>query len=133
MIIFLKTKHIIQQSSLIGQLNANNLFDPKFAYVEFGCGRAELSRYLNRALIDKQINTVKTDEQVEFLLIDRASPSMKFDTKLGKDYNEIKTKSNNKDLNKPPKVERLKVDIKDLVLDKAFVNGNFEKPNKSDI
>lgn len=122
-------KHIIQQSSLIGQLNVNNLFDPKYSYVEFGCGRAELSRYLNRALIDKQINTGKTNEQVEFLLIDRASPSMKFDTKLGKDYNEIKTKSDNKDLNKPPKVERLKVDIKDLVLDKAFVNGNFEKPN----
>lgn len=74
--------------------------------IEFGCGRAELSRYVSRAHYftfkdekpateAENKNSDKGSEQVTknatsrpFLLIDRGGPRMKFDTKLLKDYEE---------------------------------------------
>lgn len=93
-------KHILQQSCLIGQLAENSLLSSDVCYVEFGCGRAEFSRYLSRC-----------QESSSFLLIDRSLPRMKMDKKILEDY---------RFSGNPPRIERIKIDIKDLVLDSAM-------------
>lgn len=92
--------------------------------VEFGCGRGELSRYVSRAQLfpteDEKSNNIayNANERRKYLLIDRAGPRMKFDSKLLKDYNEEsgKTRASVPE----PWVERLRVDIKDLDLNQAL-------------
>lgn len=107
-------KHFIQQSSLIGQLVKHKLFDKSNLYVEFGCGRAEFSRYLNLALYKSASDQgVQNNVGTKFLMIDRDRPRMKMDKKIIEDIREI----DNKNL---PVVHRLKVDIKDLQLAKAI-------------
>lgn len=162
-------KHIIQQSSLIGHLDNQGLYGPQFNYIEFGCGRAELSRYLSKAIVyetlnksaqvahDNNINNGANVEMPGFLLIDRSPVRMKMDTKIGKDYAEVKQffdkKSNNGDDNgereqatddsnsringdkkvtnadngEPPYVHRVKIDIKDLNLDYCLQLSGFNK------
>lgn len=93
-------KHILQQSCLIGQLSENSLLSKDLCYVEFGCGRAEFSRYLSRC-----------QDSSSFLLIDRSLPRMKMDKKIHEDF---------RFAGNPPRVERIKIDIKDLVLDSAM-------------
>lgn len=112
-------KHIRQQSSLIGQLINNGLVksnvDPGII-IEFGCGRAEFSRYFNKAI--KEINN-DLQASNKYLLIDRENPRVKFDNKIIHDSNDCGI---NNDV-----VKRLKVDIKDLKLSEAlkeFNSGN---------
>lgn len=95
-------KHIRQQSSLIGQLERHSLLpNSNTITIEFGCGRGEFSRYLNKS-IDEMSNG---EIQNRFLLIDRDNPRLKFDNKIITDCS--KTKAITK---------RLKIDIKDLKL-----------------
>lgn len=103
-------KHIRQQSSLIGQLEARGLMPQKgCCVVEFGCGRGEFSRYLNRALTATGPSTQVEDPEASeagvnkptFLLVDRDNPRVKFDNKIQAEDGIAK---------------RLKVDIKDLKL-----------------
>lgn len=115
-------KHIIQQSSLIGQLINNDIINNKSSnsnlIIEFGCGRAEFTRYFNKAMNKYYENSYK-NENVQYLLIDRENPRLKFDKKIIKDSEDDKINN--------IKVERLKVDIKDLKLIeslKYFKNDN---------
>ncbi|CAI8504889.1 unnamed protein product [Pichia kudriavzevii] len=112
-------KHIIQQSSLIGQLINNGLISENEnpgIVIEFGCGRAEFTRYFNRAI--EEINKNKP-HCGEYLLIDRENPRLKFDKKIAAD-SEAKGNQN-------VKVERLKVDIKDLKLIEALRGFQMQK------
>lgn len=100
-------KHIKQQSSLIGQLINHELLSKKESIknpniiIEFGCGRAEFARYLNRAM-----GTYLDDfKKIKYLLVDRDNPRLKFDNKIVKDIELCENTT-----------ERLKVDIKDLKL-----------------
>lgn len=99
-------KHIVQQASLIGHLKDNNL-DSGCNYVEFGCGRAELSRYLSQSQMSEN------KQAVDYLLIDRSPVRMKLDGKIVKDW-EYGSGT------KCPLVKRIKIDIRDLDLDKAL-------------
>lgn len=125
-------KHATQQGSLIGHMEKIGLLDNRHlegtprdnVIVEFGCGRGELSRYVSRAQLfpteDEKSKTISynPNELRKFLLIDRAGPRMKFDSKLLKDYNE---ESEETRAGVPePWIERLRVDIKDLNLNKAL-------------
>jgi tRNA:m4X modification enzyme len=96
-------KHAIQQSSLISQLDKNTLLASKLDYIEFGCGRAELSRYLLQSVVHQDMGTSG------FILIDRSPTRLKLDSKMVKDC-----EANGLE---PAKVFRAKVDIKDLYID----------------
>lgn len=99
-------KHILQQSSLIGQLIEHSLINPENVVIEFGCGRAEFTRYYNKAMNEMFKGTKKYTPQ--YLLIDRENPRLKFDKKIAMDSEQDQVKNT--------EVERLKVDIKDLKL-----------------
>ncbi|GMM33792.1 tRNA:m4X modification enzyme [Saccharomycopsis crataegensis] len=136
-------KHIIQQSSLISHLIENGLYGNDKDYIEFGCGRAELSRYLAKDIVYRTLCTHK--DQLDdvsmpgFLLIDRSGSRMKMDSKIAKDYMEVRqsidlstsnTKSDvaSSELSKlAPFVLRLKTDIKDLYLDDVLQTPQFQK------
>ncbi|ODV90124.1 hypothetical protein CANCADRAFT_12903, partial [Tortispora caseinolytica NRRL Y-17796] len=97
------TKHGTQQEHLVDLILSLQRQEPD-AYIEFGAGRGELSRYLALALDHKKPNL--------FVLVDRDGPRMKQDSKLEQDalahgY-------------EPPQVQRHKVDIKDFKLDRAL-------------
>lgn len=96
-------KHAIQQSSLISQLDKNGLLSSKMEYIEFGCGRAELSRYLLQSVMHQDQATSG------FILIDRSPTRMKLDSKMIKDAEAKKLPE--------PKIFRAKIDIKDLYID----------------
>ncbi|CDK27501.1 unnamed protein product [Kuraishia capsulata CBS 1993] len=96
-------KHVIQQSSMIQHLEQlGALSDSELSFVEFGCGRAELSYYLSKVL-QKRNETQKVKTQ--FLLVDRGNPRMKFDHKMRESGINAR---------------RVKVDIKDLIVEKAL-------------
>ncbi|ODQ77047.1 hypothetical protein BABINDRAFT_163781 [Babjeviella inositovora NRRL Y-12698] len=119
-------KHAIQQASLIGHLHAEGLLVPKgdaaHIFMEFGCGRAELSRYVNQAALHHSVGPIR-DGASGFVLIDRASNRNKLEQKLVKDYYEANAKCPlvQADTKKAhaPSVLRMKVDIKDLLLDEV--------------
>lgn len=106
-------KHAIQQSSLIQNminykiLNMSTSSDNSQDYIEFGCGKAEFSRYLNQVIILS--NDIRP---ITYHLIDRASNRMKFDTKIVSDTQEFTKQSKIK-----PHIDRIKIDIKDLKID----------------
>lgn len=121
-------KHALQQASIIGNMDNNGLLGAEGVVIEFGCGRGELSRYIARSQLLKQLrnqenSTEKSTHvivQQKFLLVDRAGPRMKLDSKIEKDFVEtLQGLSLSYDQEVLPKVERLKIDIKDLVLDKV--------------
>lgn len=104
-------KHIKQQSSLIGQLVEFGLVSKKERpeiVIEFGCGRAEFTRYLNKAMAKYCVD--ETTKEDLYLFVDRENPRLKFDTKMGEDVEK------DEDGGRNVMVERLKVDIKDLIL-----------------
>ncbi|KAH3673501.1 hypothetical protein WICMUC_003607 [Wickerhamomyces mucosus] len=105
-------KHILQQSSLISHLNTRDLLSSDLNYVEFGCGRAELSRYLLQCIIfqnkENPLN-LHSDSFSNFLLIDRSPTRLKLDSKMIKDLQDFNLK--------PNKIHRIKIDIKDLFID----------------
>lgn len=105
-------KHAIQQSSLIQNMldcDVLNPLSPTQDYLEFGCGRAEFSRYLNQV-----VYTACKDEprQITYHLVDRGSNRMKFDSKFPTDTQEITGQKK-----VVPAIRRVKIDIKDLKMD----------------
>lgn len=116
-------KHAIQQGSLIGHMErAGILTSFDNVVIEFGCGRGELSRYVNQAqFISKHEGKPRVgDKSRKFLMIDRAGHRMKFDTKLLKDFHEFVTDEEKQQEIGEPVVERIKIDIKDIDLAKAL-------------
>ncbi|CCK67824.1 tRNA:m4X modification enzyme KNAG_0A01350 [Huiozyma naganishii CBS 8797] len=97
-------KHAEQQSSLIQHLLEACPPGRHRTFVEFGCGRAEFSRYVNQAYLHA------APDPPDFVLVDRSSNRMKFDTKIAKDTEEMCPSASNK-------VTRVKIDIKDLQMD----------------
>ncbi|ODV95873.1 hypothetical protein PACTADRAFT_24107, partial [Pachysolen tannophilus NRRL Y-2460] len=116
-------KHILQQSSILGHLNDLSLLDKRNLFIEFGCGRAELSRYLSRSLIVDSENQNCNFNNINFALIDRSPSRLKMDKKFVEDYREIFPKSVKNEENQI-NVQRFKIDIKDLNLD-AMIQQNF--------
>lgn len=118
------TKHAIQQSSLIQHLmDSNLLLDTSF--IEFGCGRAELSRYINQVITSRCSDQEQGYSTPHFTLIDRGSNRMKFDKKFNDDYSELskgKTLPGNARL-----TNRCKIDIKDLEIDSLLSNGEKQQ------
>lgn len=111
-------KHAIQQSSLIQHLCTRNL-TRNTSFVEFGCGRAELSRYVNQFVTHE--NTARSSPHSQhFVLIDRASNRMKFDKKFADDFEEMTGSGA-----PHPMTHRYRIDIKDLKLDPLLQDGNY--------
>lgn len=92
-------KHAIQQSSLIQHILSRITPLNNLTITEFGCGRAEFSRY-----IYESVKFSFPDTKQNFILLDRAPNRNKFDNKL----------SNNKN--------RIRIDIKDINLSPLVSN-----------
>lgn len=98
-------KHAIQQSSLIGNLKRLKLLHGSNTYMEFGCGKAELSRFVNLSIIEDKAYQPTAPS---FGFIDRGVNRMKMDSKIVKDYENLSEK---------PEIHRSRIDIKNLNLD----------------
>ncbi|ENN78932.1 hypothetical protein YQE_04609, partial [Dendroctonus ponderosae] len=88
-------KHFKQASSILGLMKENGLFRDQTCYIEFGAGRGQLSCWIAEA--------TESLEKCQLLLVERASPKHKRDNKLAKTSDRI---------------QRIRADIADLVLDK---------------
>ncbi|KAL6947709.1 hypothetical protein ACO0RG_000289 [Hanseniaspora osmophila] len=129
-----QSRHAVQQSSLIQHIrkslnkNSNKTGNPLF--VEFGCGRAELSRYLNLSLsLDHESDKKIADESkpsmgnlLSFLLIDRGANRLKFDHKFAEDCHPLPG----------PVVKREKADIKDIDLN-ALIECDFQNHDELNV
>jgi len=87
-------KHLIQNSSLLGQLDKSGLLENGNTFIEFGSGRGQLTYWLTRAVTDPST--------CQFILVDKASHRHKFDNRL-RDCEDIE-------------LVRLRADIQDLSL-----------------
>ncbi|CAH6719809.1 tRNA:m(4)X modification enzyme Trm13p [[Candida] jaroonii] len=113
-----QAKHPIQQASLMGNLKSQGLLNANSFYVEFGCGKAELSRFLNSCVQSDMLDNNSFDsENYGFGLIDRGINRMKNDPKIIKEAQEFNSEYGRS--NKPT-VKRTRIDIKDLDL-KTFL------------
>lgn len=108
-------KHIDQQSSLVGQLQEADLLSHEAFYVEFGCGKGELSRTVNKCILhdyENQTHEQKDNQAVfGYGLIDRGVNRMKMDNKILKDCQVSSA-------GLVPIVKRSRIDIEHLDLDK---------------
>ncbi|KFQ17321.1 tRNA:m(4)X modification enzyme TRM13, partial [Merops nubicus] len=86
-------KHLKQQASILGNMEKLHLLGPGRCFVEFGAGRGKLSRWVDVAL--------QNAENVQFLLVERATTRFKVDGKLKR---------------RDSMFERLQVDIQHLCL-----------------
>lgn len=75
------TKHVEQLSSLVGGLKNGGLLSTNCVYMEFGCGKAELSRSINLA----NIKDYSDSSHYGFGLVDRGVNRLKNDSKILKD------------------------------------------------
>ncbi|XP_040264180.1 tRNA:m(4)X modification enzyme TRM13 homolog [Bufo bufo] len=88
------SKHLKQQGSILGHLERLGLLGQSRCFVEFGAGRGKLSHWVNIATEDA--------ENVQFLLVERATTRFKMDGKQRKST-----------------FERLHIDIQHLCLDRV--------------
>ncbi|RLV91643.1 tRNA:m [Spathaspora sp. JA1] len=102
-----RQKHALQQSSLIGNLKSMGLLNPECFYIEFGCGKGELSRFVNLCILE-DYQTQKDTEKYGFGFIDRGVNRLKQDNRILNDCKD----------SLQPKLKRTRIDIKDLNLDK---------------
>ncbi|RCK66249.1 tRNA:m(4)X modification enzyme TRM13 [Candida viswanathii] len=108
-------KHPIQQNSLIANLKTMQLLNESFFYLEFGCGKGELLRYLNQCILQQDPSESST---YGFGLIDRGKNRMKADSKMILDCEQAAL---------TPQVKRSKIDIKDFDLDKFIADLTIDK------
>ncbi|CAO3698829.1 unnamed protein product [Rhizopus stolonifer] len=103
------TKHLDQQSSLIGHMEKNGMLKDKSSiFVEFGAGKGELSGWVKKAVNEE-------NGEGSFVLIDRKNVRNKVDPSL---VGHSENKST---------VQRLLMDIKDLQLAKVECITDNEK------
>lgn len=88
-------KHATQQSSLIGNLDKLGILQKDNAFIEFGCGSGEFTRYIFEAV-----------EPLHSILVDRKKIKLKVSILVIQIGSDIKTKS----------WQRVVMDIKDLKL-----------------
>ncbi|XP_040039257.2 tRNA:m(4)X modification enzyme TRM13 homolog [Gasterosteus aculeatus] len=72
-------KHLKQQSSLLGHLEALGLLGRGRCFVEFGAGRGKLSHWIHEAL--KTRDPLQTCDDLQLLLVERSSTRFKVDGK----------------------------------------------------
>ncbi|NXL42670.1 TRM13 enzyme, partial [Podilymbus podiceps] len=96
-------KHLKQQASILGNMEKLHLLGPGRCFVEFGAGRGKLSHWVDVAL--------QNVENVQFLLVERATTRFKVDGKHKRTDSIF---------------ERLQVDIQHLCLNKVPI---LEKKN----
>ncbi|NXW03986.1 TRM13 enzyme, partial [Fregetta grallaria] len=89
-------KHLKQQASILGNMEKLHLLGPGRCFVEFGAGRGKLSHWVDVAL--------QNVENVQFLLVERATTRFKVDGKHKR---------------RDSIFERLQVDIQHLCLNKV--------------
>ncbi|XP_064371921.1 tRNA:m(4)X modification enzyme TRM13 homolog [Dromaius novaehollandiae] len=89
-------KHLKQQASILGNMEKLHLLGPGRCFVEFGAGRGKLSHWVDIAL--------QNAENVQFLLVERATTRFKVDGKHKR---------------RDSIFERLQVDIQHLCLNKV--------------
>ncbi|KFW88233.1 tRNA:m(4)X modification enzyme TRM13, partial [Phalacrocorax carbo] len=89
-------KHLKQQASILGNMEKLHLLGPGRCFVEFGAGRGKLSHWVDIAL--------QNVENVQFLLVERATTRFKVDGKHKR---------------RDSVFERLQVDIQHLCLNKV--------------
>ncbi|KAI8142883.1 methyltransferase TRM13-domain-containing protein [Fennellomyces sp. T-0311] len=96
-----QTKHLDQQSSLLGHMASAGMLDNKEAcFIEFGAGKAELSAYVKAAVAE-------VNGEATYVLVDRKIVRNKVDNALMG----LSTKRST--------VQRVTIDIKDLDLSKV--------------
>ncbi|KAI7791209.1 tRNA:m(4)X modification enzyme TRM13 homolog [Triplophysa rosa] len=98
-------KHLKQQASILGNMEALKLLSPDRCYIEFGAGKGKLSHWIHVAL--------KASENVHFLLVERSSTRFKVD---GKHKNADST------------FDRLQVDIQHLDLNRVPLLREKRRP-----
>nr|XP_013224448.1 tRNA:m(4)X modification enzyme TRM13 homolog [Columba livia] len=91
-------KHLKQQASILGNMEKLHLLGPGRCFVEFGAGRGKLSHWVDVAL--------QNAENVQFLLVERATTRFKVDGKHKR---------------RDSVFERLQVDIQHLCLSKFLL------------
>ncbi|KAJ1964066.1 tRNA:m4X modification enzyme [Dipsacomyces acuminosporus] len=100
-------KHALQQASLVGHLERRGLLDKKYALLEFGAGKGELSVYVHAALDSG------SKDASDIFLIDRKNFRMKFKAEA----DDSQDRRNRSDTNKTQdKFQRIYIDIRDLDL-----------------
>ncbi|GEQ70464.1 hypothetical protein JCM33374_g4141 [Metschnikowia sp. JCM 33374] len=112
-------KHVAQQSSLIAAMKEANLLSSETFYVEFGCGKAELSRMVNACVVHdfkQSINQDNTHQNYGYGLIDRGVNRMKMDNKIVADCEGTPIQ---------PQIKRSRIDIQHLDLDKFMEPMNY--------
>lgn len=120
-------KHPIQQSSLVGNLKARGQLGVDNFYVEFGCGKAELSRFLNFCMlkeVSEQEESDKESQNYGFGFIDRGINRMKNDPKIIKETAQFNTE-NQRSIE--VQIKRSRIDIKDLDLTKFLESCHYQK------
>lgn len=115
-------KHITQQSSLVGQLKEAGLLSPEMFYVEFGCGKAELSRTVNACILHDVTDDTKQQGVYGYGLIDRGVNRMKMDNKILRDCEQASAPNKLE-----PIVKRSRIDIEHLDLDKFLEEENPQR------
>lgn len=108
-------KHILQQSSIAGILNELQLLSTENFYVEFGCGKGDLSRSINTCIMSEIGTQPLVPSTYGFGLVDRGSNRMKVDSKIITDCDKNSIKAI---------VKRSRIDIEHLVLDKFLESIN---------
>ncbi|XP_041790906.1 tRNA:m(4)X modification enzyme TRM13 homolog [Chelmon rostratus] len=96
-------KHLKQQSSILGHLEALGLLRRGRCFVEFGAGRGKLSHWIHEAL--KTPDHLKTCDDLQLLLVERCSTRFKVDGKhqdAGVQFERLQVDIQHLDLSKVP-------------------------------
>uniref|UniRef100_A0A3Q3W1U4 tRNA:m(4)X modification enzyme TRM13 n=1 Tax=Mola mola TaxID=94237 RepID=A0A3Q3W1U4_MOLML len=100
-------KHLKQQSSILGHLEALGLLGRGRCFVEFGAGRGKLSHWIHEAL--KTPEYPEAQEDLQLLLVERCSTRFKVDGKhqdAGVAFERLQVDIEHLDLSKVPLLRR---------------------------
>ncbi|XP_038554793.1 tRNA:m(4)X modification enzyme TRM13 homolog [Micropterus salmoides] len=96
-------KHLKQQSSILGHLEALRLLGRGRCFVEFGAGRGKLSHWIHEAL--KTRDRLQTCDDLQLLLVERCSTRFKVDGKhqeVGVEFERLQVDIQHLDLSRVP-------------------------------
>ncbi|XP_056133501.1 tRNA:m(4)X modification enzyme TRM13 homolog isoform X1 [Lampris incognitus] len=99
-------KHLKQQASILGNMEALSLLGANKCFVEFGAGRGKLSHWIHEAL--------KTYEDFHFLLVERSSTRFKVDGKnqhFTAEFERLQVDIQHLDLSKVPLLREKKIPV----------------------
>ncbi|XP_070816626.1 tRNA:m(4)X modification enzyme TRM13 homolog [Chaetodon trifascialis] len=105
-------KHLKQQSSILGHLEALGLLRRGRCFVEFGAGRGKLSHWIHEAL--KTRDHLKTCSDLQLLLVERCCTRFKVDGKhqdAGVQFERLQVDIQHLDLSKVPLIRHKKLPL----------------------